>query len=227
MASPTECAPPTPVDAPSPCPCGSEGDPFFVEAQLVVGDIEIGAVEIKNFDTDDRVAVNAGHEMSVTDATTHTTLTSIDGHVDGLEALVTTGNASLASIDAGTPAALGQALMAASQPVVIASDQSAVPTAQVATSGAATATSDVTVDATAGGISVLGANAARKSAIIQNVGTANMRVTIDNSAPTSTHGLQLVPGQSLQLRMPYIELLAVKAIREGAVNTAASVTESV
>ena len=38
-----------------------------------------------------------------------------------------TGNASLAAIDAGVPAALGQAVMASSMPVAIASDQSAVP----------------------------------------------------------------------------------------------------
>src|ERR1019366_52903 len=41
-------------------------------------------------------------------------------------ALQTTGNTSLASIDTKTPA-LGQALMAASSPVVIASNQSAIP----------------------------------------------------------------------------------------------------
>jgi hypothetical protein len=42
-------------------------------------------------------------------------------------ALQTTGNASLASIDAGIPAALGQTTMAASMPVVFASNQSALP----------------------------------------------------------------------------------------------------
>ena len=41
-------------------------------------------------------------------------------------ALQTSGNASLTSIDAGTPNALGQALMAASMAVTIASDQSAL-----------------------------------------------------------------------------------------------------
>lgn len=41
-------------------------------------------------------------------------------------ALQTTGNTSLASIDAGTPAALGQTTMSASMPVVIASDQSII-----------------------------------------------------------------------------------------------------
>lgn len=41
-------------------------------------------------------------------------------------ALQTTGNNSLASIDAGIPAALGQTTMASSMPVVLASDQSTV-----------------------------------------------------------------------------------------------------
>jgi hypothetical protein len=32
---------------------------------LTVGDIEIGAVELKNYNTDDRAAINADHELSV------------------------------------------------------------------------------------------------------------------------------------------------------------------
>lgn len=57
----------------------------------------------------------------------------LEGFVDGLETLITatntkldTANASLASIDAGIPAALGQTLMAAAMPVVIASNQTPV-----------------------------------------------------------------------------------------------------
>lgn len=42
-------------------------------------------------------------------------------------ALQTTGNASLAAIDAGIPAALGQTTMSASMPVTIASDQASFP----------------------------------------------------------------------------------------------------
>jgi hypothetical protein len=41
--------------------------------------------------------------------------------------LQTAGNNSLASIDAGIPAGLGQTTMAASMPVVLASDQTAIP----------------------------------------------------------------------------------------------------
>lgn len=48
-------------------------------------------------------------------------------------ALQTTGNTSLASIDAGIPAALGQTTMSASMPVTISSDQSAVPASQSGT----------------------------------------------------------------------------------------------
>lgn len=47
-----------------------------------------------------------------------------------------TGNTSLASIDAGIPAALGQTTMAASMPVVVASDQSDIPVRIKDTSGA-------------------------------------------------------------------------------------------
>lgn len=56
-------------------------------------------------DGTDLVAINASGEMSVIDSTTHTLLTSID---------------------AGTPASLGQTTMAGSMPVVMASDQSAI-----------------------------------------------------------------------------------------------------
>lgn len=45
-------------------------------------------------------------------------------------ALQATANSSLSSIDAGIPAALGQTTMSASMPIVIASDQSAIPASQ-------------------------------------------------------------------------------------------------
>lgn len=86
-----------------------------------------------------------GLATSAKQDTGNTSLASIDGKITAVNtgavvvsssALPTgaanqtkqdTGNASLASIDAGTPAALGQTTMAASMPVVIASNQSAVP----------------------------------------------------------------------------------------------------
>lgn len=50
------------------------------------------------------------------------------GGGDATAANQVTGNNSLASIDAGIPAALGQTTMAASMPVTIASDQSTLAT---------------------------------------------------------------------------------------------------
>lgn len=62
-------------------------------------------------------------------------LDSLEGFVDGVEALLQTiedngdaVEASLSSIDAGIPAALGQDAMAGSMPVVLASNQTAIPT---------------------------------------------------------------------------------------------------
>lgn len=187
---PSICTPPEPMSAPDPnaecCDLMLGGEPVSVDnpvpvdVTLVVPDIEIGAVQIQDFATADQVHVNAGHEMSVTDAGTHTVLSSIEaGTPDGLgqvpmadsmpvviasdqtpipvtiqsdvEGLATTakqdvGNASLAAIDAGIPAALGAAVKAASMPVTIASDQ-IVPISAAALplpAGAATAANQAT-----------------------------------------------------------------------------------
>lgn len=91
--------------------------------------------------------------------------------------------------------------------------------------GTAADSDDIAVDNTAGGVTILAANANRKSAMIQNVGSANMRVTTDDSAPTATHGKQVGPGDSLVLSQPNCPTAAVKAIREGASDTTASVSE--
>jgi hypothetical protein len=66
-------------------------------------------------------------------------------------ALQTTGNTSVASIDTKTPA-LGQATMAASSPVVIASNQSSIPVAQTVTSRTAAMTTTTTTGNTAAGL---------------------------------------------------------------------------
>jgi hypothetical protein len=60
-----------------------------------------------------------------------------------IDSRLATSNASLASIDAGTPAALGQTTMSASTPVVIASNQSAIPVSLTST----TVTNTVAVSA--------------------------------------------------------------------------------
>lgn len=63
-------------------------------------------------DGTNKAAVSVSGELSVSDASTHAGLTAIDSK--------------LASIDSGIPASLGQQTMAASMPVVLASDQSPI-----------------------------------------------------------------------------------------------------
>jgi hypothetical protein len=92
---------------------------------LNVSDVEIGAVELKDADTDSRAKItNAA--PSVGDFGLVVYPVGGAGGGDASAANQVIGNASLASIDGKTPA-LGQALMAASVPVAIASDQSAIP----------------------------------------------------------------------------------------------------
>lgn len=96
---------------------------------------------------------------------------------------------------------------------------------EVGSTGEASDNDDVTVTGTAGGVVLLAANPARKSALIINVGEEPMRVTTDGSAPTATHGKRLAGGESLTLASPYCPTKEVKAIREGAVSTTANASE--
>lgn len=97
----------------------------------------------------------------------------------------------------------------------------------VAGNTAATAAdgTDITVDGTAGGVTVLAANTNRKSALIQNTGAATMRVTTDGTAPTATHGKQVAAGNALVLSSPNCPTVVVKAIRESSTSTTANASE--
>lgn len=99
-----------------------------------------------------------------------------------------------------------------------------VTTSSGATAGTPAHTADVTVDATAGGVTLLAANTNRKAAMIQNTGAANMRVSVGGT-PTATNGIQVAPGQVLTLSSPYCPTGAIKAIREGATSTTAAPLE--
>lgn len=85
-------------------------------------------IEVKN-DTGNPLAISAVSLPLPTSAST--------------AALQTTGNTSLASIDAGIPNALGQATMSASMSVTIASDQTALPVSIVVSDKLATGTISV------------------------------------------------------------------------------------
>lgn len=74
--------------------------------------------------------------------TGNTSLASLVTQTDAIEA-------SLTSIDGGTPAALGQAVMADSTPVVIASNQTAVPVSLASTTITGTVTADTELPAAA------------------------------------------------------------------------------
>jgi len=85
----------------------------------------------------------------------------------------------------------GQATMANSLPVTMASDQSAIPVAgTVASLNRATAGSPTVVAIGTGSTSILGANAARKGLDLQNIG-ANP-ITIDPSGGTVVAGTGIV-----------------------------------
>lgn len=106
-------------------------------------------------------------------------------------ALQTTGNTSLASID-GKLGSLGQKTMAGSAPVVLASDQAAIPTkAAVNANGSGSAAA-----ATVSTVITLTAPANAVGFILQNLdtSTANIRWAIGRTA-SATLGQQLQPGR--------------------------------
>lgn len=100
-------------------------------------------------------------------------------------ALQTTGNTSLSSIDTKTPA-LGQAAMASSTPVVIASNQSAVPV-----SGTLTAVTTVT------NLSQLNGAAIAMGTGTRSAGTQRVTIATDDIVPASQSGTWTVqPGNT-------------------------------
>lgn len=72
-------------------------------------------------------------------------------------------------------------------------------------------------------VSVLAANANRKAAIIQNVGSQSVRIGV--AGVTAATGIQLVAGATLILGSPYVVTGAIYAIRETAASTTVFATE--
>ena len=93
---------------------------------------------------------------------------------------------------------LGQKTMANSTPVVLASDQSAVPTKQ--TSSTAT-TSQVT--SSASNVTILAANANRLGAVILNDSNKTLYLKYGATATTADHSYQLRAGDSHELYAGY------------------------
>lgn len=131
-------------------------------------------------------------------------------------ALQTTGNSSLSSIDSKTPA-LGQAVMAASSPVVIASNQSAIPVTQGANptgsyaeiTNLTTSAQTFTVPANAVGF-LLEASSANSNNLLWKVG----------ATASTTSGMILEPGRD----SGYMPLAAnISIIAAGGTNQIATV----
>lgn len=91
--------------------------------------------------------------------------------------------------------------------------------------GEATDNDDIIVDETPGGVTLLEANPARKSALILNTGSNAMRVTTDGSAPSPSHGKLILTGSGLSLNSPYCPIKVVKACSVGADPTSANASE--
>lgn len=109
----------------------------------------------------------------------------------------------------------GQKAMTASTPVVLASDQSAIPVTQTATVGTLANGAETAVAGSA--VQVAASNASRKILIVQNTGVANVRVGI--TGVTATTGLRLTPGSMFIFEMPYCPQAAIFSIREGATSS--------
>lgn len=74
-------------------------------------------------------------------------------------------------------------------------------------------------------VSILPANAARKTAVIQNTGTANIRVGV--VGVTAVTGLRIVPNGVAIYDMPFVAIQELFAIQEGSVGSIAFAQEVV
>lgn len=90
---------------------------------------------------------------------------------------------------------------------------------------AATHTAEASVTGTAS--TILAAKSNRKGFIVQNTGGFNIRVRIDGGVATATNGIQLAPGQVLQMIAPFVSTSALSAIREGGSSSTVVVVELV
>lgn len=186
---------------------GPTGDPVPSQAAYVAGIDDSGNLQGLHVDPQGNLQVDVLSSALPAGAATETTLSAINVKTPALvsgrvpvdvqasvlptgaatAAAQATGNASLASIDAGIPAALGQGTMAQSMPVVIASNQTAIPVSMATAplpTGAATAANQVLGNTSLSNIESSAANI--------DTSTANLSGAV---VPYST----AVPANALQL----------------------------
>lgn len=196
------------VSPDTPLPVGAE---FTGDIMIQPGDVQIGAVELKDGATDQRAVVNGGGALLVVDAAVlaavdglEANMATLIGHVDGVEGKLDVLHADVDGLEAAL----------------------ATLHADMNDGGVATTSDDIAVDATAGGVVLLAANADRKGFIVQNTGANAIRVSIGSNA-VANHGIQLAAGASLAMSAPKCPTGVIKAIREGANSSTASRIEIV
>lgn len=101
--------------------------------------------------------------------------------------------ASLAAIDAGTAAALGQTTMSASVPVALASNQSSIPVTIAGAGTPLTANAPTTATVGVASASALASNAGRDGVIIVNVSVNKVCLGLGSTAVLNS-GICLLPG---------------------------------
>lgn len=167
-------------------------------------------------------ALPAGASTSALQTTANTSLASIDTKLS-------TSNTSLASIDAGVPAALGQTTMSASMPVTLSSDQTGINTFLDKTaSGSLTALNDAVTISTNGcgtvGIQITGTWVGRLQFQGTNDGSTYFSVSMLPRAGTAA--IATSGSGNTQGEIPCAGLIQVRILRDIATSGTAVVTMS-
>lgn len=135
--------------------------------------------------------------------TGNTSLASLVTQTDAIEA-------SLSSIDTGTPAALGQAVMASSQPVVIASDQTAIPVTLVLSGSLTDRSGTLTTGGTAQ--TLASANSSRKYLLVQNQSNGAFYIRFTGTATQDQTSLRLDAGADFESGPSFVPTQAISII---------------
>lgn len=153
--------------------------------QKIKTDID-GSISIN--DNAGSITIDASSLPLPTGAATSSLQTTGNSSLSSIDTKLTTTNSSLSSIDAGIPTALGQTTMAASMPVTLASNQSALDIAITGTvplpTGAATAALQTQPGVDIGDVTIN--NAAGASAV--NIQDGGNSLTVDGTIAATQSG---------------------------------------
>lgn len=171
------------------------------------------SVSVSNFPASQTVAQATGTNLHTVVDSGSITVNAGTNLNTSLLALESGGN--LATIVTRTPA-LGQAAMSASSPVVIASNQSAVPVSSP-TSGTATLSN---VAASATSVSILASNTSRKGAIIQNDSSSAMYLAYAATASTTAYTVKIPANTGFEMPITPVYTGAMSAVWDTATGSA-------